>query len=65
LITGGVTQIRLFNSSANHTRQLKSSALFTEPLSKKWFWETFANASQTNNEVNRPTGDPREQQPAH
>jgi hypothetical protein len=58
LITGGVTQIRLFNSSANHTRQLKSSALFTEPLSKKWFWESFANASQTNNEVNRPTGDP-------
>lgn len=58
LQTGGVTQIRLFNSNANHTRQLKSSALFTEPLTKRWFWETFVNTSQTNNEVNRPTGDP-------
>lgn len=58
LLTGGLTQIRQFNSNTNHTRQLKSSVLFTEPLSKKWFLESFANASQTNNEVNRPTGDP-------
>ena len=58
LVTGGLTQIRLFNSNANHTRQLKSSALFTEPLAKKWFSESFVNFSKTNNEVNRPTGDP-------
>ncbi|MFN0173064.1 MAG: TonB-dependent receptor [Saprospiraceae bacterium] len=58
LSTGGITQIRLFNSNTNHTIQLKSSALFTEPLAKKWFSETFINFSQTNNEVNRPTGDP-------
>jgi len=58
LLTGGLTQIRQFNSNINNTRQIKSSALFTEPLSKRWFWESFANASQTNNEVNRPTGDP-------
>lgn len=58
LLDGGLTRIRQFNSSTNHTRQLKSSALYTEPLSKKWFWESFANASQTSNEINRPTGDP-------
>lgn len=58
LQTGGLTRIRLFNSNTNHTRQLKSSALFTESFSKKWYLESFANASQTNNEVNRPTGDP-------
>lgn len=58
LLTGGLKQIRQFNSSANHTRQIKSSALLTEPLAKKWFSETFVNLSQTNNEVNRPTGDP-------
>ncbi|MDX1909902.1 MAG: outer membrane beta-barrel protein [Saprospiraceae bacterium] len=58
LLTGSLTQIRQFNSNTSNTRQLKSSALYTEPLSKTWFWETFANASQTNNEVNRPTGDP-------
>jgi len=58
LLTGGLTQIRLFNSNANHTRQFKSSALFTEPLAKKWFSESFVNFSKTNNEVNRPTGDP-------
>ncbi|HLP95033.1 MAG TPA: TonB-dependent receptor [Saprospiraceae bacterium] len=50
--------IRQFNSNFAHTRQLKSSALFTEPLSKTWFFEAFVNASQTNNEVNRPTNDP-------
>ncbi len=58
LQSGGLVQIRQFNSNLNNTRQLKSSALYTEPLSKKWFWESFVNLSQTNNEVNRPTGDP-------
>jgi hypothetical protein len=58
LNTGGITQISLFNSNANQTQQLKSSALFTESLAKKWFSESFVNFSQTNNKVNRPTGDP-------
>jgi hypothetical protein len=58
LQSGGLVQIRQFNSNLNNTRQLKSSALYTEPLTKKWFWESFVNLSQTNNEVNRPTGDP-------
>lgn len=58
LSTGGVTEIRLYNSNTNNTKQFKSSALYTEPLSKRWFSETFINFSQTNNEVNRPTGDP-------
>ncbi len=58
LPTGGITQTNLLNSNANHTRQLKSSALFTESITKKWFSETFVNFSQTDNEVNRPTGNP-------
>ena len=58
LLTGGLTQIRLYNSNASNTRQFKSSALLTEPLAKKWFSETFVNFSQTNNAVNRPTGNP-------
>lgn len=58
LQSGSKTQIRQFNSNFAHTRQFKSSALFTEPLSKKWYLEAFLNASQTDNEVNRPTGDP-------
>ncbi len=58
LLTGGITQIRLFNANTGTTRQFKSSALFTEPLSKKWFSETFINFSQTSNNLNRPTNDP-------
>ncbi len=56
--TNGIIDRRFTNLNDNHSRELKSSALYTEPISKKWFLETFANASQTNNEVNRPTGDP-------
>lgn len=58
LLSDSRTTIRQFNSNFAHTKQLKSSALFTEPISKKWYLEMFANASQTDNEVNRPTGDP-------
>ncbi len=50
-------QVRLLNNNNNKTNQWKSSALFTEPLSKKWFWETFYNFSQTQNDVNRQTRD--------
>lgn len=53
--SGTITNLRLSNTNANHTKQLKSSALYTEPLSKKWFSESFLNFSQTDNEVNRPT----------
>ena len=42
----------------NDTRQIKSSLLFTEPLSKKWFWESFYNFSQTNNQTDRQVSDP-------
>ncbi len=51
-------QIRQLNTSANTTKQLKSSVLFTEPLSKKWFWESFYNFSNTNTQVNRQVNDP-------
>jgi hypothetical protein len=40
------------------TRQVKSSVLYTEPLSKRIFWESFYNFSQTNNEVDRQVTDP-------
>lgn len=46
-------QIRLLNDNYNKTNQWKGSALFTEPLAKKWFWETFYNFSNSQNEVNQ------------
>jgi len=61
-LTDGVTQIRQFNASDNHSQQFKSSILYTEPLSKTWYWESFTNLSQTNNEVNRPTSNPADNQ---
>ena len=51
-------QIRQLNNNANTGRQIKSSVLFTEPFSKKWFWETFYNFAKTDNEVNRQAKDP-------
>jgi len=49
--------IRQLNGSDNNTHQWKSSALFTESFSKKWFWETFYNFSRTANGVNRQVAD--------
>ncbi|MDX2134202.1 MAG: outer membrane beta-barrel protein [Saprospiraceae bacterium] len=43
---------------ANRTQQLKSSLLFSEPLSKKWFIESFYNFSQTDNLADRQVEDP-------
>lgn len=51
--------IRQLNRNDNNTDQFKSSLLFTEPLSKKWFWETFYNFSYTSNDVNRQVADLR------
>ena len=51
-------QIRQMNASENTASQLKSSLLFTEPLAKKWFWETFYNFSTANNKVDRQVADP-------
>ena len=42
-------QVQQLNQRNNHTRQWKASGLFTESFRKKWFWETFVNAAQTNN----------------
>lgn len=58
LLTGSIAQIRQANLNDARTRQLKSSALFTEPLSKRWFWESFVNFSQTDNQTDRPTENP-------
>lgn len=51
-------QLRQLNNNDNRTIQAKSSALYTEPLSKKWYWETFYNFSATNNEVDRQVSNP-------
>ena len=46
-------QIRQLNDRSTDAQQFKAGLLFTEPLSKKWFWETFYNFTQTNNIVTR------------
>lgn len=51
-------QIRQLNQNDNSTVQYKSSLLYTEPLAKKWYWESFYNFSQTGNEVNRQVLNP-------
>lgn len=38
--------------------QIKSSLLYSEPLSKRFFFETFYNFNLTNNEANRQTESP-------
>jgi outer membrane receptor protein involved in Fe transport len=51
-------QVRQLNQNANNNREYKSSALFTEPLTKKWFWETFYNFSNAENKVDRQVFNP-------
>lgn len=51
-------QVKQLNTNENATEQIKSSLLFTEPLSKKWFWESFYNFNNTRNEVRRQVNDP-------
>jgi hypothetical protein len=50
--------IRQQNNGETGARQYKSSMLFTEPLSKRWYWETFYNFNQTDNQVNRQVDNP-------
>jgi Outer membrane protein beta-barrel family len=51
-------QIKQLNVANSATIQYKSSALYTNSLAKYWFWETFYNFSQSNNQVNRQVQDP-------
>ncbi|MBK7028170.1 MAG: TonB-dependent receptor [Bacteroidales bacterium] len=53
-------QIRKLNEKDNDVSQLKSSLLYTEPLSKVWYWETFYNFSLSENGVNRQVLNPSE-----
>jgi hypothetical protein len=46
-------QIRQLNNKDKRSTQVKSSAIYTEPLSKKWFWETFYNFSKSSSEIER------------
>jgi hypothetical protein len=51
-------QIRQLNTNENATKQLKSSLLFTESLTKKVFYEGFYNFSNTDNQVRRQVNNP-------
>ncbi len=53
-------QIRYLNRNNNNTetQQIKSSLLYVEPLSKKFFLETFYNFVNKNNDVSRQVTDP-------
>jgi len=46
-------QVRLLNDRNVNFRELKTSLLYTEPISKKWFYEGFFNHSNNANSVNR------------
>ncbi|MCB9316361.1 MAG: outer membrane beta-barrel protein [Lewinellaceae bacterium] len=56
--TNFTNQIRQLNRNDNSTEQVKSSILYTEPLHKRWYWETFFNFSHTENAVNRQVLNP-------
>lgn len=46
-------QIRQLKDRAANTTEIKSSALYTEPITKKWYWETFYNFNLSGSETNR------------
>lgn len=48
-----IKSIRQINNDVNHQNLLKGGAMFLEPLSKKFYWETFYNFSSDNRSVNR------------
>lgn len=51
--TTPTNQIRQLINNSKNINEIKSSALYTEPLSKKWFVEFFYNFSQLTNNNNR------------
>jgi Outer membrane protein beta-barrel family/CarboxypepD_reg-like domain len=51
-------QIRQLNNNQNATQQIKSSLLYTDAWAKKWFWETFYNVSNTQNDIRRQVKNP-------
>jgi len=55
LIAGAIQQD---NNNDNVAQQLKSSLLYTEPITKRWYLETFYNFNKTDNNVNRQVADP-------
>ncbi len=48
-----IRAIGQLNDNRNKQNQLKSSVLYLEPLSKKFYWETFYNISRDYREANR------------
>jgi len=50
-------QIRQLINNDKNVKEIKSSALYTEPLSKRWFLEFFYNFSQLTNNSNRQASD--------
>lgn len=56
--TSFTTLIRQLNNNDNDKEQIKSSLLYSEPLSKKFFLETFYNFNLSTTRVNRQTHAP-------
>ena len=48
-----IRAIGQLNANANTQNQLKASALYLEPIAKKFYWETFYNFSNDSREVSR------------
>jgi hypothetical protein len=48
-----VRAVRQINNDENRQNLVKGGAMFLEPLSKKFYWETFYNFSSDNKSVNR------------
>jgi outer membrane receptor protein involved in Fe transport len=51
-------QVRQLNRDNNGNDEFKSSLLYTDALSKKWYWESFYNFSQATAENQRRATDP-------
>lgn len=51
-------RIRQQNLKTGTTNSVRSSLLYTEPLSKKWYWETFYNFAKSSNIDDRQTSNP-------
>lgn len=56
--TTPTAQIQQLNKITKDITQAKANALYTEPLSKRWFWQSFYNFSNTITQSNKQATDP-------
>ncbi len=55
---GNSTIIRQKNDKTGANSGFRASALYTEPITKKWFWELFTNYAHSDNTDNRQVFNP-------